>query len=382
MPLPASLFNALSRVALLLMSIPELHAISFTPIPSPNLDLSQLGSVALAGNFDSISLYEYVGQNENSLSTNGSQSLLAQYPTGAFDALLAADASINSMCPFLMANGTLIGVVVGGNFTSLGGQNTQGIALYNPTTGAVTPLPGLSGQVNVVYCDNTDQTVYVGGSFSGANSTNAIAWTTGWTNLPFAGFNGPVTSIAKLPSGNIVFGGSFTGIGNDTSSTVAQSHVVNVGTATITTSTSSSISAYSNASSIICNTNSGSAVGTNWLAADDSPAFWEAQFGWGFQPSRLRLYNTEVEGYGTKTWRFTALPLQGILNFTYTDTSGNLASCTATCPLEQNTTYQDFYFVNPIRMNAFRIDVSAWYGNGAGFGGIELFQDGEFTHER
>lgn len=374
-----SLLSTLSKLALLLTSLPEIYAISFTSVPSPNLDLSQLGRVALAGDFDSISLYDYVGQNENSLNTNGSEALLAQFPNGAFDALLSADGSIQSMCPFLMANGTLIGVVVGGNFTSFGGQNAQAIALYNPSTGVATPLPGLTGQVSTVFCDNTDQTVYVGGSFSGGNSTNAIAWTTGWTNLPFQGFNGPVTSIAKLANGNIVFGGSFTGIGNNTSSTAMNKQVVNVGSATITSSTSSLDSAYSSPRNIVCQTNNGSATGTNWISANNAPAYWEAQFGFGFEPSMLRLYNTKVEGYGTKTWRFTALPLNGLLNFTYTDVDGNLASCSSTCPLELNSTYQDFYFVNRIGMDAFRIDVSQWYGSGAGFGGIELFQDGELN---
>ncbi|KAG9896744.1 nucleotide-diphospho-sugar transferase, partial [Aureobasidium melanogenum] len=64
------------------------------------------------------------------------------------------------------------------------------------------------------------------------------------------------------------------------------------------------------------------------------------------------------------------------MNFTYTDESGNLASCTANCPLPQgNTSYQDFHFVNSVGMNDFRIDISAWYGAGGGLSGIELFQD-------
>jgi hypothetical protein len=51
------------------------HALPYTAAPSPNLDLSQLGRVALAGDYDSISLYEYVGQNENSFNANGSQAV-------------------------------------------------------------------------------------------------------------------------------------------------------------------------------------------------------------------------------------------------------------------------------------------------------------------
>jgi len=131
-------------------------------VPSPNLDLSQLGRVAIAGNFDSISLYTYNGQNENVFNTNGSQSLLTRYPNGAFESLGLADAYITTMCPFVQKDGSLAGVVVGGNFTSLGGVEAQSIALWNPNTTQITALPGLSGTVSAVYCDATSGTVYVG----------------------------------------------------------------------------------------------------------------------------------------------------------------------------------------------------------------------------
>ena len=107
-------------------------ALPYTTVPSPNLDLSQLGRVALAGDYDSISLYEYVGQNENTFNANGSQGLITRYPNGAFQTLSMTDAYIQTMCPFVK-DGELQGVVVGGNFTSLGGVQAQGIALWNRT---------------------------------------------------------------------------------------------------------------------------------------------------------------------------------------------------------------------------------------------------------
>ena len=76
------------------------HAITPTSVPSPNLDLSKLGRVALAGDFDSISLYQYIGQNED-FSTNGSLALLTRYPNGAFQTLDQTDAYIETMCPFM-----------------------------------------------------------------------------------------------------------------------------------------------------------------------------------------------------------------------------------------------------------------------------------------
>lgn len=83
-------------------------------------------------------------------------------PNGAFASLAAADASIQTMCPFVMKDGTLAGVVVGGNFTSLGGMEAQGVAMFDPNSTKITPLPGLSGQVSALLCDHDTNTVYVG----------------------------------------------------------------------------------------------------------------------------------------------------------------------------------------------------------------------------
>ena len=118
------------------------QGVNFNPIPPPNLDLSQLGRVALTGDFDAISLYTYQGQNENGFSTNGSQSLITQLPNGNYAPSATADAYIKDMCPFVMDNGQLAGVIIGGNFTSLGGIEAQGVALYDPNSSKITPLPG------------------------------------------------------------------------------------------------------------------------------------------------------------------------------------------------------------------------------------------------
>lgn len=357
-------------------------AINFDAVPSPNLDLSQLGRVALAGDFDAISIYTYQHQNQHGFSTNGSQSLLSQMPNGAFASLAAADASIQTMCPFVMKDGTLAGVVVGGNFTSLGGMEAQGVAIFDPNSTKITPLPGLSGQVSALLCDQDSNTVYVGGDFKGANSTNAIAWVgmAGWTNFPFAGFNGPVTSIAKAPDGNIIFGGSFDGLGNTTTPNKKDQQVINLSSANITAASSTATAGFSDPSNIICKSNGRDGPRNSWLLADDRPGFWRADMGFGYEPTKLRIWNTHQDGRGTKTFRFTAIPIKGIMNFTYTDpATGQLASCDARCPLSDNSTeeYRDFHFVNVIGMSGFQIDISEWYGNGGGLDGIELFQDGK-----
>lgn len=361
------------------------NAISFTPAPAAHLDLSQLGRVAVVGDFAGASLFQFEEQNEKALSTNGSQALLARMPNGVFGSVVTTDASIQTMCAFTLKNGSVAGVVLGGNFTSLGELESTAIALFNPNNSEITPLSGLSGQVNAVLCDQDTSTVYVGGNFVGANSTNAIAWVgnEGWTNLPFAGFNGPVTSITKASNGHIIFGGSFTGLGNASAPSQPDEQVINLSTASITSGSSTNAAGFSDPKNIVCKTSGADGAGNTWLLQDQTPGFWQATFKFGFEPTKLRLYNTHQDGRGTKTWRFTALPINGIMNFTYIDpATGRNSSCTNQCPLsdDKSVPFQDFHFVNVIGMDAFRVDISDFYGSGGGLNGIELFQDDIFAY--
>ncbi|KAL2159325.1 hypothetical protein VTH06DRAFT_2760 [Thermothelomyces fergusii] len=377
---PLSLLISLSALA-----ASPASAISFTPVPPPNLDLSQLGRVVLAGDYSGISLYQFEEQSEQTLQRNGSEQLLARAPNGAFVPIVHTDATIRAMCDLDTGDGTV--VVLGGNFTSIRGpgprekaRQSSAIALFDPSTGAVTPLPGVSGQVNALLCDQDKKMVYLGGSFVGANSTNALAMNSDWelVNLPFAGFNGPVTSIVKASDGNIIFGGSFTGLGNASAPSTPDGQVINLSSATVTSASSTAAEGFSDPRNIICQTSGEDGPGKTWLLQDNTRGFWNARFRHGFRPTKLRLYNTHQDGRGTKTWRFTALPINGIMNFTYIDpVTRRNASCTSECPLSHDgdAKFQDFHFVNVIGMNEFRLDILDFYGNGGGLNGIELFSD-------
>ncbi|KAI9834711.1 MAG: hypothetical protein M1826_000114 [Phylliscum demangeonii] len=362
------------------LGVPWSDALSFDPLPSPSLDLSNLGRVGLVGDFNAISLYNYRQQSEDAFSSNGSQSILTPLPNGAFATLATADADIQAMCPFVMKNGALAGIIVAGNFTSLAGVEAQGVALFNATSAQVTPLPGISGKVAALLCDQDTNRVYVGGEFRGANSTNAIAWLgqTGWTNLPFAGFNGPVRAIAKAATGQIVFAGAFDGLGNATGPGPKDQQIINLGSANITAHGTTTTAGFDDPRNLVCKTTGTDGPGNTWRLADHTPGAFRAEFRFGFRPTKLRVWNTRLEGRGTKVFRFTALPLNGIMNLTFTDPgSGANASCDARCPLSNDgdAKFQDFRFVNVVGMSAFQIDISDWYGSGGGLDGIEIFQD-------
>ena len=363
---------------------------NFTTVPSANLDLGGLGRVALTGDFESISVYSFLGQSEITASTNGSQSLFAQLPNGGFQTLATSDGSITAMCPFVRKDGTLFGVIIGGNFTSIAGIPTQGIALFNVSSNTVVKLSGLNGSVNALLCDSETDSVFVGGDFKGSTSTNAIIWVgdTGWTNMPFQGFNAPVSSIAKGANDNIIWGGSFSGLANISvavSTDPDDLQVINFSNATISTVSSSSQQGFSDPKNVVCQSSGKDGAGTTWLAQPGVPGSWQADFNFAFQPTKIRLWNTRVNGSGTKTWRFMNNPnkVNSILELRYKDPATQQdVTCEQTCPLsnDPNIPFQDFYFVNQIKMDSFRMEISEWYGEGAGLDGIEIFQTDIFSY--
>lgn len=373
-----------SSVASLAIIAPSLsRAFNITAAPSANLDFSQLGSIGIAGDFNGISLYQFQEQIAQPLSTNGSEYLLTQLPNGVLAPIAATDASILAMCSLTLKDGAE-GVVLGGNFTSMDGIKSTAIAIYNTNTTAFTPLEGLEGEVNALLCDDAKGIVYVGGNLKGGNSTNAIAWKVdgNWTNLPFAGFNAPVSSITKAANGHVIFGGSFTGLGNVTAPNKLDGQAINLSTANISADNTASTKGFDDPKNVICSDGSDGS-GKTWLLQDEVPGSWEATFEFGFEPTKLRLWNTHQDGRGTKTFRFIALPLDGIMNFTYIDpATGKNSSCTSQCPLSNDpkVQFQDFHFVNRIGMSAFQIDISDWYGKGAGLNTVQLFEDNMFSY--
>jgi hypothetical protein len=361
---------------------PITSAALFSPAPQSNLDLSQLGRVAVIGDFNAASLFEFISETENVFQTNGTQALLSRYPSnGAFANLDNSDAFINALCT-LTSNGSTQGIVVGGNFTSLGGVNSPGIALYNTNTSAISPISGLNGKVNALYCDPSG-VVYVGGMFSvpGVNSSNAVTWSpSGFASLPFTGFDGAVTSIVKDGSGNVIFGGSFGGLSNTTSTGVGlNSQAIPLLIANATAVGSSGINKLNTPTNVICKDSGTDGPGAAWLLANNTVGNLTFSFGYGFNPTLLRITNTNFTDDGTKTWYFTAEPSGGIMNFTYFDENSVEQSCTNLCPLAHNTTAQDFHFVNTIGMTGFTVHFLDFYGNAGGISGFELFENDIFS---
>jgi hypothetical protein len=103
-------------------------------------------------------------------------------------------------------------LLVGGNFTNIGGINSPGLALRIPSGGWL-PLGALAGgnrSVTAMARDGTD--IYIGGNFisiNGVGLTN-IAWWNGATWLPLGnGVNNTVNALSAS-NGIVYAGGTFT----------------------------------------------------------------------------------------------------------------------------------------------------------------------------
>ena len=354
----------------------------YTESTLPSVDLSSLGRVALVGDFAGISVADYPSQYQNaSLLVGDSDALLTQLPNGAFAQLGQTDGTISALCALF--NGSMSSVYIAGQFNQIGGINATNIAVWDQNTAQFSALPDrmLLGKVDSLFCDSANNSVYVGGDFLSANSSNAIQWVVGqgWVDLPFGGFNGEVYTIAQSSNNNIVFGGSFDATGNGSlplsSNNGSDGQVINLATGNVTSEASSATAGFSDPVSLLCS-NGLDGPSSTWLLNDNAPGSVTFQSDVMYRPTKFRIKNTNYQGRGSQTFRITALPIDGILNLTYSDpVSGRTLNCDARCPLPtgSNATYQDYTCVNVIGVTGFRLDISEWVGAGGGLNSLEVF---------
>jgi len=226
-----------SKLSRLLLSLPlslldlVVAQSPLTPINLPSIDLSSFGQVGLAGDFAGISLYQFTGQNPTTQQGTG-DGVYIQLPNGALGLLGHAAGTVSSLCALNT------GLFVAGNFSSINGMNASNIAVWNFTSAQFEQLDDrdILGSMDALYCDRTDNLVYVGGDFQSGGSNNAIVWNASaghWQDLPFGGFDGPINTIQPSDAGTILFGGTFDALGNGTVGGLNDRLVVNLVTANV-----------------------------------------------------------------------------------------------------------------------------------------------------
>lgn len=349
----------------------------------PSINTHSLGNLGVIGQFDAITRYSYVGQQNETQPVSDTDDIIFQLGKDQLLIRNSTDGIVTDSCSM---NGI---IYFAGNFTHVGSKSAVGIASVNATSGEINALGGgVNGTVHSLYCHQPNNTVYIGGEnirYQGGHGT--VVWDANKKHYAaplFGGFKqGAVVNSIINYSENIIFGGSFNGLQNDSilstssggniSSNVAPLQQVGFKLVSVT---AEGTAPGTDPTSILCPDS-----GSGWSLTDNRQGTWEAYFPWFFVPRKLRLYNLKDSDNGVKSWRFLAFPLNGIMNFTYVDpSSGNEESCSAFCPLLQSSAqdYMDFTFVNNISMNSFQLYINEFYGAAAGLSGIELFQDRKF----
>ncbi|KAJ1979880.1 hypothetical protein H4R33_005614 [Dimargaris cristalligena] len=386
----------LTAAALLAASHPAFYTVAAGNDTSasaiPPIDTSATGQLAITGQFSGISRLSSVSSTTNQplLSSQASSAIFVNGTS--LDILGSASKGDQIMATCQIHNAKQSLVFIGGNFTTFAGVASQSIIAYDLTRKQAVALGrGLDGSVLSLYCDNARELVYVGGFFTGplrkstdTNSPptrgfgpNSIIWGSGtWLPAPFKGLDGYVNTIAASPSGKtIYFGGNFTQTADDESSLPLGSQPVNLGAATVTSGNDNSSANYSSPLNAICTVNANRARNP-WLLRDLMPGFWRVDFTRSIRPALLRIKNTNWNGRGTQTFRLESAPQYVAIALSYIDPNTNKRiKCTESCPLAlDSSNWQEFVVDDDVNTTGVRINIEAWYGQGAGLQAVEIYQ--------
>jgi hypothetical protein len=309
----------------LLLSL-AITSISSATTGLPQINFNLLGQVAVIGDFAGLSFSNPTASNTTNTTTTTpnpfqpNRSTLISRSTNSTLILLAQsniNGTINSICQSKDGQ-----VYVGGLFTEFGGVITRNIVKYDETLQTFSSLAGgLDGQVNTISCNTS--TIYVGGIFNAplgsaspsAYSGNVASWSTNsstWSPLPFAGLNGPVSTITPSTNGqSLYFGGSFsTSYSNTTNSTTPVSNSttfpslgssltpLSLKTSELVATPLSPIPGFSQPYTIFCPSDV-DGPGSSWLLPDQASGSFITRLFRPLNVGGLRLGNTFFEGRGT-----------------------------------------------------------------------------------
>lgn len=407
----------LSLTLLITLALTVTTSVAQTDFPS--IDFEGLGNVGIAGSFDGIAIWKpsLATNNDSNVYNSNSSSLILRDSNGMLSKINQTNEGgrIEAVCQMSNAPKT---VYVGGAFTEIAGLNVSNIAAYDPTSKAWDALNGgLNGEVLSLYCDDTHDVVYAGGSFvrpvNAAVTTRYLGgvanWnltSKAWAPAPFGGVNGSVAQISQgVNASTLRFAGAFTtdfssSVGTNTSisGTNSSASPLSIGFAPLSLGQSefqggpsSSNADYSNPAQILCPQGSDGA-GNTYLFAENAPGRLTMRTFRNLPTKAIRLGNTFVDGRGTNTFGVISIPDNTQLELLYLDpvTKQNV-TCTTDCPLAHDAAipYQDFLISdNPSNgldngvkaLTGIQLTVNSWYGAGAGLHLLQLLSDGNIAY--
>lgn len=372
-------YPLLGLLALSSMTSANLQVETVTP---PSI-VDNLGSMGIAGQYDGITQYTYVGQQLH-LSSPYFDSIISQTNDTRFINQGTSNGRVTGLCQIGDS------IYVAGNFTQIGSVDTpSGFISVNASTGDITSLNSdLNGSVLTMYCDSSSNSIYAGGNFTFQNSTGAALYNienSSWSLPPFGGFSSGsrINSIASY-NNSIIFAGLFDGLANDSFT----GQTTTIGNSTVQSSQRISFNASNIISSSSADGNDPRSItcpseNSNWAMQNGDVGAWNAFWPFGFYPTKFRLYNLQQAGAGVSMFRILSFPSNGIMNLTFTNSSSSEPFyCDAWCslPLSSDQEYVDFEFVNVIHTTGIQIEVLDTYGEHGGLSGIEIYQNDAVTY--
>ncbi|KAK4517550.1 uncharacterized protein ATC70_000890 [Mucor velutinosus] len=377
---------AAARLGLLLILL-TINLCRASYVTHPNINFDPLGKLGISGSYNGISLYTDTEQLTQIPSSTSSVVALSN------DILkLIASSNVNGIIfDACILSNTLY---IAGNFSTLKGHSVNNIASIDLSNNQIKPLKyGLDGPVYSVYCDATQNQVYVGGAFIAPVDTSMIKYSDSlsqfgggvaiwknqqWSGLPWKGVNGPVYSIAKT-STSILFAGQFNASTDGQPYHAPATQPISLSSSGVSATNTASNSAAPG--SIIC----ADAANTKpWILSDGINGTWQTTFlDYSVNPVLIRISNSRLENHQTNQFSIRSLVDATIYQLSYLDPDTNLTkTCSTNCSLSKNTNvlYQDFRITNISLTNGIAIDIHSWYGVGGGLASVKVFQSEIFAY--
>lgn len=410
--------NVLLGAALCILGLQSLQASSAA---FPAIDFEALGSVGVAGSFAGLDIWSSSDNSSADTYNAAASTVLQRNSDGTLTKLNATEAGgvISAMCGQTSGAGM---IVAGGSFSQMGDVSTANVAAYDPSTGEWDNMAGgINGTVTSVLC--LDEIVVVGGDFTAPSEVdlasvtgqrylgNVAAWnftSQAWQALDFGGLNGTIhTMVAGANTSMVQFGGTFdTAFGNSSAAGVSTDNATAIsGTLTSPSALSAKWAPISLAMSyfeggpsldddnfnmapqILC-PQGADGSGNTYLFADGSAGTLTVNL---FRRERVRAFrlgNTFHDGRGAQTFSITSSGDDSPVELLYLDPATNKnVTCTTQCQLHHNASvpYQDF-LVNvrssdaaidgTVSLTGFTLDITGWYGAGAGLHILEVLSAG------
>ncbi|KIJ67669.1 hypothetical protein HYDPIDRAFT_107140 [Hydnomerulius pinastri MD-312] len=392
------MFTTVSTSPLALLVASSLAHVASASLPL--VDFDRMGQVGLTGAFAGLNLFD---NSTPAAFDPSSSSLLSRTPQGALTYLgnTNSGGSISSGCALNDV------YYFAGSFSSIGNTSASYVASYSPSSAAFSALGsnGPNGPISTVYCDSSNNNLWVGGQFTSPGASVAI-WNTkssSWSAPPFKGFTGAGAEVMSITSNasdtSLFFSGSFLTAFNGGMSAMNNTNNPNVPYspgaspfssslvpiplqgAEIVGAPSSTNPEFSNIQTILCPAGP-DGPGNTWLAADGNAALITVRAFSSISAYGIRLGNTFQSGYGTTAFSITSIPDNTVQTLSYVDPStGQNMTCTSSCPLSTDLSilYQDFIFTTPVTLTGMQITLSEWTGTAPGLHMMQLLSSGAFA---